>query len=201
MLSTPSPESYFSLVADRECGECMVCCEYLSINAPNLKKPADILCQHCVVNQGCKIYDSRPNVCRTWHCLWRRHPDMSDELRPDKSKVIFSLKISFEPRQVFENAYIVCMALTDPSVFDTPAVSRAIDMFVDEGSLPVWLSHASCKSLIWPRKDLADAITGSDTEHPAHVKEEGKIWLKRFNAMLEPLQDQQAMFGHEFLKN
>lgn len=193
-------DRFFSLVSNRECGECMVCCQYLSISAPGLNKPADVLCGNCIINRGCSIYDTRPNVCRTWHCLWRRMESLPDALRPDRSNVIFSLKVSFEPRHVFENAYVVCMALTDPSVFDTPIVSASIDQFIADGSLPVWLSHGGGKSLVWPDKELAEAISLPSMTQALHRIPEGKAWLERFNQMLEPLQDQQSMFGREFLR-
>ena len=199
MLSLP--ESYFSLVPDRHCGECMVCCEYLSINTSNFKKPADTLCQNCVADQGCRIYHSRPSVCRTWHCLWRRHPGMPEALRPDKCKAVFSLKVCFEPRQMFENAYIVCMTLTDPSVFDTPAVSEAIDMFIKEKTLPVWLSYGGSKTLVWPSKEMADAIDHPSVTQHRHLIEPGKTWLNQFNDLLEPLQDHQLQFNQAFLHN
>lgn len=201
MPAVSDADKYFSLIAKRECGECMVCCQYLSINTAELKKPADTLCGNCVVNRGCSAYETRPNVCRTWHCLWRRTESLPEALRPDKSNALFSLKISFEPRYVFENAYIVCMALTEPSVFDNPAVSAAIDMFVEEASLPVWLSHGGGKSLVWPGRELADAIVNPRTTQWHHLVAQGRGWLDRFNTMLEPLQDRQAMFGREFLRN
>jgi hypothetical protein len=200
MRSIPASDKYFLLVADRECGECMVCCHHLSINAPNLKKPADVLCDNCMINNGCRIYETRPNVCRTWHCLWRRTEALQPELRPDKSGVIFSLKINYEPRYIFENAYIACMALTNPCVFNSPAVSEAIDMFVKESSFPVWLSFQGSKSLFYPGAELANAITTPSTTESTPLLEQGKSWLDNYNAMLEPLQNRQAMFGHEFLR-
>ena len=200
MQPVSTSDMYFSLVAERQCGECMVCCKYLSINTTDLKKPADVLCENCT-NNGCQVYETRPNVCRTWHCLWRRIETMSPELRPDKSNVIFSLKISYEPRYIFENAYIVCMALTNPSVFDTSIVSAALDTFVNEGSYPVWLSFEGCKSLVYPGAELAEAINNPTTTKSIHLLAKGKIWRDRYYAMLEPLQNQQAMFGREFLHN
>ena len=200
MQSMPDSDMYFSLVAKRQCGECMVCCKYLSINTAELKKPADVQCENCL-SSGCQIYESRPNVCRTWHCLWRRVDAMPPELRPDRSNAIFSLKVSHEPRQIFENAYIVCIALTDPSVFDTTVVSAAIDAFIEEGSLPVWLCFEGSKSLVWPNADLADAIDNPGTTKARHLLVDGKIWRGRYEAMLEPLQDNNAMFGREFLRN
>ena len=200
MPSFSGAEKYFSLVAERDCGECMVCCKYLYINTPGLKKPADVLCSNCIINRGCSIYETRPNTCRTWHCLWRRTETMPEEMRPDKSNALFSLKISFEPRHIFENAYIVCMTLTDPSVFDTPAVSAAIDRFIQDGELPVWLSYAGSKSLIWPGKEMSEAII-SPLSSQARQMPEAEKWLTHYNSLLEPLQDQQAMFGREFLRN
>jgi hypothetical protein len=125
---------------------------------------------------------------------------MPPELRPDRSKAVFSLKVSHEPRQIFENAYIVCMALTDPSVFDTPVVSAAIDMFINDGTLPVWLSFEGAKSLVWPGAELADAIDNPGMTKARHLLADGKIWRDRYEAMLEPLQDKSAMFGREFLR-
>lgn len=93
------------------------------------------------------------------------------------------------------------MALTDPTVFDTPAVSAALDMLVNEGSYPVWLSFQGCKSLAYPGAELADAIDNPGTTKFTHLLEAGKIWRDRYNAMLEPLQNRQAMFGREFLRN
>ena len=200
MPPVSNSEKYFSLVKDRNCDECMVCCNYLSINTSVLKKPADELCKNYVKNHGCSIYDTRPNVCRTWHCLWRRTAALPDELRPDKCNVLFSLNVSFEPMQIFENAYIVCMALTDPSAFDNSSVSAALDMFIEDGSLPVWLSYAGSKSLVWPKKELADAILYPSTSQSTDLIPAGKAWVNRFNGMLEPLQDLQATFGLEFLR-
>jgi len=201
MWSRPVSERYFSLVADRQCGECMVCCSYMYINAPGLKKPADVLCDNCIVDKGCQIYDSRPNVCRTWHCLWRRVQTMSPELRPDKSGVIFSLNISYEPRHILENAYIVCMALADPSVFDTPAVSCMLDMFINDGSLPVWLSFQGSKTLAYPKPELADAIANPYTTIHKDLLEEGKIWSDRYCSVLEPLQARNNRFTLQFFQN
>ena len=53
------------LVRQRECGACTACCKTLKIEAPELKKLADVLCPHCA-NGGCAIYQSRPRVCQAW---------------------------------------------------------------------------------------------------------------------------------------
>lgn len=202
MPSVSGSDKYFSLVANRECGDCMECCQYLHINTSALKKPADVLCQNYIDGQGCQIYATRPSVCRIWHCLWRRDAKLPDELRPDKSKVIFSLNISYEPRHIFENAYIVCMSMTDPSAFDAPEISAAIDHYINQRQLPVWLSHGGCKKLVWPDKEMADVISGpgSLTTCP-NLKAQSREWLGRYNTMLEPMQDHNTQFGWQFLRN
>jgi hypothetical protein len=191
---------YFSLVPDRHCGECMVCCEYMPISTATLKKRAEVLCDHCIVNQGCSIYSTRPNVCRTWHCLWRRDAAMADELRPDKSRMIFSLVIYDETRSVFENAHITCIATKSKSDYEAPLVSATIARYIDEGVLPVWRSYGGGKTLAYPDAELADAITKPITTRFPHLAQQGKDWLERYESLLEPLQLKNARLESEFVK-
>lgn len=192
-------EKYFSLVPERDCGECMVCCKHLSISAPNFHKPADVLCGNCIINQGCQIYETRPNVCRTWHCLWRRIESMPDELRPDKSGAIFSLLINYDQMELFENAYIVCMSLEDRSVFQRPQIAEQIEKFVVEGLLPVFLSIGGGMTLLHPNNEMADAITNPGTTKSSHLIDEGKTWRSQYENMIEPLQVGHARFSSQFV--
>jgi hypothetical protein len=73
-------------------------------------------------------------------------------------------------------------------------------MFIQDGELPVWLSYAGSKSLVWPAKEMANAIVNPLSLDAMQMPEAVK-WLTRYNSLLEPLQDQQAMFGREFLRN
>ena len=77
------------------CGSCVACCRIFEI--PELKKPAGRWCEHCEIGRGCQIYESRPNVCRKFSCLWLlsqsredRREILGPELRPDRCKVVFS---------------------------------------------------------------------------------------------------------------
>lgn len=79
------------LVPERGCGACTVCCKTLKIDAPELKKLAGVLCQHCSQGVGCKIYESRPQVCKGWYCGWRRMQHLSDDWRPDRCGVLICL--------------------------------------------------------------------------------------------------------------
>jgi hypothetical protein len=79
------------LVSGRECGSCTVCCKALRINLPELKKLAGVLCEHCMQNVGCKIYETRPPVCAGWYCGWRRMPYLGDDWRPDRCGVLIDI--------------------------------------------------------------------------------------------------------------
>ena len=79
------------LVPGRGCGACTVCCKTLKIDAPELKKLAGVLCQHCSQGVGCKIYETRPQVCQGWYCGWRRMQHLNDEWRPDRCGVLICL--------------------------------------------------------------------------------------------------------------
>jgi len=192
-------KKYFSLVPDRQCGECMVCCEYMPISTPGLVKPAEVLCHHCVVNQGCSNYETRPNVCRTWHCLWRRDAAMPDELRPDRSGMIFSLIVHEEPHYVFENAHITCIAMKSRANYRQPLVAAAIARYIAEGILPVWLGYGGGKDLIWPNAELADAIANPYTTPHKHLVQQGREWLETYESLIEPLQAADARFGSGFV--
>lgn len=68
------------------CGDCTLCCTLLPV--PELDKPANTHCQHCIVGKGCSIYEDRPQVCRPFNCAWLQS-SASIDLRPDKINIIF----------------------------------------------------------------------------------------------------------------
>jgi len=79
-------ESDYRLVPGRSCGECHACCQFLVVTFPDWKKPANVLCKNWV--GGCTIYNERPNICRGFFCGWRFFPNLGDEWRPDRSKIL-----------------------------------------------------------------------------------------------------------------
>jgi hypothetical protein len=80
-----------SLVPGRECGSCTVCCKTLKIDVPELKKLAGVLCDHCSIGVGCRIYRDRPPVCEQFYCAWRGLAHLGDEWRPDRCGVLICL--------------------------------------------------------------------------------------------------------------
>lgn len=78
------------MIADhpnQECGECSECCRHLIVDSPELTKVAGHLCGACVEAKGCSIYQSRPQVCRSFVCSWQKLP-LSSEWRPDRSQIM-----------------------------------------------------------------------------------------------------------------
>ena len=65
------------------CGECTMCC--ITPRIPELNKPERVKCTHCTTK--CNIYEERPNVCRTFQCVWSTS-DWDISRRPDKCGVI-----------------------------------------------------------------------------------------------------------------
>jgi len=74
------------LVPGRTCGSCSLCCKVLQID--ELQKPVGQWCPNCAVGRGCKIYQTRPSECRTFHCAWLISPDLGEEWQPARAKFV-----------------------------------------------------------------------------------------------------------------
>jgi len=52
-------------------------------------KPVGVWCSHCRVERGgCKIYDTRPPTCRSFHCAWLINPELGPKWRPTTAKMV-----------------------------------------------------------------------------------------------------------------
>lgn len=76
------------LVKDRECGECTICCIELTIEDPELVKLPGVKCKHLSSTGGCAIYQTRPQTCQNWFCMWRFLPLLDDQWRPDNKGIL-----------------------------------------------------------------------------------------------------------------
>jgi len=86
VVSTIAPEN--------KCGSCTACCKTLYIKDGRFEKPSGALCNHCDVGFGCKLYQGRPKVCKTFKCWWLKSQSRNDKmpkaLRPDNCGTIFT---------------------------------------------------------------------------------------------------------------
>ena len=85
------------LIAGRDCGECQICCIVPNIDTPEIQKVSASRCRNCGT-VGCTIYDTRPQVCRAFHCGWQRTADIPADWRPDISGVMVELELNSLPQ-------------------------------------------------------------------------------------------------------
>lgn len=72
----------------RRCGGCQLCCIVYTV--PEMDKAAQERCRHLCA-AGCAIHDSpRPEICTAFECEWLRNKKWPDNVRPDKSGLVFS---------------------------------------------------------------------------------------------------------------
>jgi hypothetical protein len=76
--------------AQRQCGDCSLCCKLLQI--PELKKPKDVWCPNFRTGAGCGIYADRPGSCRTFVCQWLADSDVGPEWKPNRCKMVLDAK-------------------------------------------------------------------------------------------------------------
>lgn len=77
----------------RSCGTCTACCTSLAVK--ELDKPQGVVCNHLSrTSKGCDRYDTRPQSCRNFECLWLRDHKGSlidGEFRPDRCGLVLDV--------------------------------------------------------------------------------------------------------------
>jgi hypothetical protein len=56
------------------------------LGVKDLGKQPNVWCVHVKPGRGCGIYETRPESCRSFSCLWLSTPSAPEALRPDKIK-------------------------------------------------------------------------------------------------------------------
>lgn len=122
-----------TVVNGRECSTCTVCCTILPVNTRELRKTANVLCQHCDEGRGCRIYESRPVVCRGFYCEWLLSSQVPATWRPDKSG-IFVERIAREHIEEipegYAGEYAISLMLLRPDAIDRPALIETIVEYI-----------------------------------------------------------------------
>ena len=72
--------------ANKTCGDCAMCCKVLAID--ELAKPRHTMCGHFKKGGGCQVYETRPQACRQFVCLWLADAKMDIAWRPDRARFI-----------------------------------------------------------------------------------------------------------------
>lgn len=83
-----------TLTTQNRCEKCTACCTVIGVE--ELGKPHHRPCPHITEN-GCAIYDHRPQSCRGFGCLWLDTPGADESLRPDNLGAVFTLRTKSLP--------------------------------------------------------------------------------------------------------
>lgn len=164
------------LAPGRDCGDCVVCCSTMNIDKPQVQKHSGVLCAHCV-GGGCAVYETRFDVCRTFHCGWRQMPNLGDAWRPDR----FGVMIEFQVLD--QDAGYSLMLVGNP--LKTVRQPELIDFVATNVSrnVPVWMTlpgpagYQGAQSLL-----NTQAMRQAAAVSRAKVKELLEVALKRLQA-------------------
>src|SRR5262249_25298961 len=88
-----------------------MCCKLPK--TPELNKEMGKWCPHCA-KPGCKIWETRPQVCRDFQCVWLASPTMPNKYRPDKVKMYVCRTNDPEIMQVFVDPSFPTAWLKEP---------------------------------------------------------------------------------------
>jgi hypothetical protein len=73
----------------RACGTCTLCCKVYDV--PAVEKLAGQWCRHARTGKGCGIHETRPQHCRSFHCLWMTQAWLGPEWKPEQAKMVLSV--------------------------------------------------------------------------------------------------------------
>jgi hypothetical protein len=74
----------------KACGSCSLCCKLFDVDWLDRPKPAGAWCHHCTPGRGCAIWQSLPQRCGDYFCVWRLDPDLGPEWKPERAKFILT---------------------------------------------------------------------------------------------------------------
>ncbi len=139
-----------AVLSGRQCGACTVCCKILPVNTEGLKKTANLLCEHCTEGQGCRIYETRPSVCRNFYCEWRLNPHIPATWRPEKSGIF----VERVPREHIQDVpqgygsdYAILFMLLRPDAIERPALIETVADYIFR-RIPLFLSNSRPRWLL-----------------------------------------------------
>lgn len=104
------------------CDNCTLCCKLLEIHDIPVPSPIESYCMYCEPGIGCKAYNTRPEECCQYQCMWSQMECVGIELRPDKCHIIFNR----------EGDDVICARIEKNHKF-SKLVMNQIEAFNEEG--------------------------------------------------------------------
>jgi hypothetical protein len=74
----------------KNCGTCTLCCKVFDVDWLDKPKPAGRWCHHCKPGKGCAIWQSVPERCADYYCVWRLDPALGPEWKPERARFILT---------------------------------------------------------------------------------------------------------------
>jgi hypothetical protein len=57
---------------------------------PEIDKAPLTWCRHCEIGVGCKIYEERPGVCRSFYCRYMLTPSLGEHWKPSNCNMVLT---------------------------------------------------------------------------------------------------------------
>jgi hypothetical protein len=110
----------------------------LTIDEPTLRKPQGFRCRNARPDNGCAIYETRPDTCRTFFCGYRQLKWVRDTLRPDLSGVLIKQHGEIA-RGTGEKRVGVAITLLNSSALKAEGLAETVAAAV-AADIPVYLN-------------------------------------------------------------
>jgi len=183
METAAEPTSDVNLVAGRICGSCIACCVLLPVRATGFKKMPSTKCEHCRAGGGCKIYETRPDACRSFNCMWLQAPNLDDVWRPDRSGVLITEELDDIPEGFKIRPGFQFMVFAERTALDQPVLAGFIADLV-AARVPAFLSipgPPGCYAAkLFLNNALSFTVRTGDKARVSAVLQQGYDTLKTF---------------------
>src|SRR5262245_3734543 len=168
-----TPRTAPKVVPGRRCGSCSLCCKVMQVD--EFDKPQGVWCRHCRPGRGgCTIHQSRPPVCRNYHCGWLLSSSLGPEWQPSVCKML----INFETDRMRVSVHV---DPGDPTAWKRdPYYTQFKDwsrQFVDKKQfLIVYIKRRAIVVLPDKEIDLGTIEPGEDVQFVSRMTPGGRTW-------------------------
>jgi Fe-S-cluster containining protein len=144
------------LVPGRACGSCTLCCKVFRII--EVDSPPGQWCRHCVPGKGCSIYETRPDPCRGFFCMWMSQPGLGPEWKPEKSKIVLRVEPGGQSIAAHVDPSVQGAWQRSPYYEDLKRWSA--EAVQNERQVCIWIGRRAI--VILPDRDVDLGIVGTD---------------------------------------
>lgn len=111
----------------RECNGCSYCCDGHLSGEVDGKSFGQMEACHNLTEDGCNIYDNRPNMCHNYYCAWAQEL-FPEWMKPNECGVVISVETEVAPRGRIGKQYLKAVYQKELPL----NVAEQIQQFVDE---------------------------------------------------------------------